>query len=154
MNDSDDISIHDNQLISYEVFCERREIHLHTEFRDRGEPFEFTDVIFTGVVAYDFWHDSDIATIILDIAEVAPTDIYAEHAEQFRDGIRYGWPGEWAESTEAAATHFQRHTIRGFELSSSCGMTGWVLAINMQKRLISKDPTPNDGTQLLGGAER
>jgi hypothetical protein len=134
MNESQDISIHDNLLDSYEVFCQRREIHFHTVFRDRGEPFEFTDVIFTGVAAYDFWHDSDIGTIIFDICEIPPTQIYAEHAEQFRNGVCYGWPGEWAFCSESAAAHFQQHKIRGFELSSSCGMSGWVLAQHMQKR--------------------
>ena len=139
LSNGQQISLHDNHLVSYEVVCERREIRLCTEFRDRGEPFELTDVFFTGVVAYDFWHDSDIGTIIFDISEVPPTDIYAEHAEQFRDGIRYGWPGEWAQSAESAAAHFQQHSIRGFELSSSCGMSGWVLAQHMQKR-----PNTND----------
>jgi hypothetical protein len=127
-----EISIHDNRLVSYEVFCERREICLRTEFRDRGEPFELTDVFFTGVAAYDFWHDSDIGTIIFDITEVPAVDIYAEHADQFREGVRYGWPGDWADSAETAASFFVGHGIRGFELASSCGMSGWVLARDMK----------------------
>ena len=134
VNESQEVSIHDNRLVSYQVFCERREIHLHTEFRERGEPFELTEVIFTGVVAYDFEHDSALGTIIFDITEVSPADLYAEHAGQFRAGIAYGWPGEWAESAESAAAHFQQHAICGYELSSSCGMSGWLLARDMQKR--------------------
>ena len=144
MSTKQDISIHDNRLISYEVFCERREICLRTEFRDRGEPFEFTDVFFTGVTAYDFWHDSDMGTIIFDITEVPAADIYAEHAEQFRKGVRYGWPGDWAETAETAASFFQRHGIRGFALGSSCGMSGWVLAREMQieRKRVAELPNP------------
>ena len=41
----EDISVHDNFLISYEVLCQEREIYLHTAFLDR-EPHEYTDVIF------------------------------------------------------------------------------------------------------------
>lgn len=134
MNEANDISVHDNILVSYEVLCERREIRLCTEFRDCGEPYERTDVFFTGVVAYDFRHDSDIGTIIFDVIEVPAVEIYAQHADQFRDGVRYGWPGEWAESAKVAAAYFQQHSIRGFALSSSCGMEGWVLAHNMWKR--------------------
>jgi hypothetical protein len=132
VNNSREISIHDNRLISYEVFCERREICFRTEFRDRGEPFEFSDVFFTGVIAYDFWHDSEMGTIIFDITEVPAADIYAEHEEEFRAGVRYGWPGEWAETPEEAASYFQKHGVRGFELASSCGMSGWVLAREMK----------------------
>jgi hypothetical protein len=133
VNSSHEISIHDNFLVSYEVLCKRREIRFHTEFRDRRESFERTDVIFTGVACYDFEHDSHIETIIFDIDEVPPIDIYREHAEQFQSGVRYGWPGEWGASAELAAAHFQQHGIRGYELSSSCGMSGWVLAQSMQK---------------------
>ena len=118
------------------MFCERRELRLHTEFRDRGVPFEFTKVVFTGVAAYDFWHDSDGGTIIFDVAEIEPADIYAAYAEQFRTGVRYGWPGEWATSVEAATAHFHQHAIRGYELQSSCGMSGWILARAMHKHLV------------------
>jgi hypothetical protein len=43
-------SVHDNFIVSYEVHCERREIRLHTEYRDRGEPFEITVVVFLEAV--------------------------------------------------------------------------------------------------------
>jgi hypothetical protein len=136
---NEEISIHDNHLVSYEVFCERREICLRTEFRDGGVPFELTNVIFTGVAAYDFWHDSDIGTIIFDIVEVPAADIYAEHCDQLREGVRYGWRGDWAETTEMAVSYFQEHGIRGFELCSSCGMAGWVLAGEMKKEIKSEN---------------
>ena len=140
MNETEEVSVHDNVLVSYEVFCERREIRLCTEFRDRGEPYEFTDVVFTGVVAYDFRHDSEIGTIIFDVTEVPAADIYDQHADQFRAGARYGWPGEWIESLEIAVAHFKKHSIRGFEISSSCGMDGWVLARDMHKYLRANKP--------------
>lgn len=140
MNEAKKISVHDNVLVSYEVLCERREIRLCTEFRDRGEPYELTDVVFIGVVAYDFWHDSEIGTIIFDITEVPASDIYDQHADQFHAGIRYGWPGKWAKSPEIAAAHFNQHSIRGFEISSSCGMSGWILACDMHKLIRTNDP--------------
>ena len=132
MSDDEEISVHDNVLVSYEVLCERREIRLRTEYRERGEPYEATDVLFTGVVAYDFQHDSEGATILFHISEVPPDDIYAGCADEFREGIRYGWPGQWAQSAASAAAHFQQHSTRGFEIRPSCGMGGWVLASGMQ----------------------
>jgi hypothetical protein len=132
---ADEISVHDNFLVSYEVLCERRKLRLCTEYRDGGEPYEITDVTFSGVVAYDFRHDSEMGTIIFDIAEVPGANIYTQHCDQFRAGLNYGWPGQWAESAESAERYFQQHSIRGFEVSSSCGMDGWILAREMQKTL-------------------
>ena len=47
---SEEISIHDNQLLSYTVNCEENLIILRTVYRDR-EPYEYTVVEFSGVVA-------------------------------------------------------------------------------------------------------
>jgi len=121
------------------VRCQRREIRFHTEYRDQGEPYERTEVIFTGVACYDFERDSDLGTILFDIEEVRASDIYDAHGEQLRAGVRYGWPGCWAESAESAAAYFQEHGILGFQISSSCGMCGCVLAQHMQN-VIRADP--------------
>jgi hypothetical protein len=131
-----EISVHDNFLVSYEVCCERREIRLHTEFRDKGEPFELTDVVFTGVCAYHF-HQDCFANIIFDIDETAPDTIYRDHRAEFEAGWRHGWPGDWGKTEDAALVHFREHGVRGYILHSSCGMDGWILAKTMEK--ISRD---------------
>jgi hypothetical protein len=123
-----EISVHDNVLVSYEVNCERRSICLHTQFRDRGPPFELTDVIFTGVVAYQFEHDSTIGTILFDVEDVAAIQVWRENAASFRAGMPYGWPGEWADSEEAATLYFRENAIFGYIVASSCGLSGWILA--------------------------
>ena len=126
------ISVHDNLLISYEVNCERREIRVHTELRDKGKPFERTDVIFTGVSAYQFWHDC-FGNIIFDFEEIAPEIIYQDYRAQFEAGWRYGWPGEWGKTEDSARAYFREHNVRGYLLSSSLGMVGWVLSQKMEK---------------------
>lgn len=141
MKEDPDISVHDNTLISYEVFCSTREMRLHTEFRDGPGPIEVTDLIFSGVVCYDFQHDSVLGTIIFDLEEVPPDDIYRDHIEEFLAGIRYGWPGDWGVSSGSAAAYFQQHGIRGFILSASCGMNGWILAREMTK--FQRQPSAN-----------
>jgi hypothetical protein len=131
-----DISVHDNFLVCYEVCCERREVRVRTEYRDKGEPFEHTDVIFTGVCAYHFRHDC-FGNIILDIEEIAPENIYQDNRAQFEAGWRYGWPGDWGKTEEAARAYFREHGVRGYVLSSSYGMDGWILGQKMGK--ISRD---------------
>lgn len=130
------ISVHDNYLVSYEVRCERREIRLHTEFRDRGEPFEYTDVVFTGVCAYHF-HQDCFTNIIFDIDETAPETIYSDHRAEFEAGRMYGWPGDWGKTEDAALAYFREHGVQGYALQSSYGMDGWILAKSME--IISRD---------------
>jgi hypothetical protein len=125
-------SVHDNFLVSYEVHCERREIRLHTEYRDSGEPFERTVVVFTGVEAYCFEHDC-LGNIVFDIEEIPAETILTQHQAQFEEGHRLaGWPRFWQKSLDDTRSYLREHGTRGFELSSSYGMSGWVLAQDMQ----------------------
>jgi hypothetical protein len=125
-------SVHDNFIIGYEVHCERREIRLLTEYRDRGTPFERTVVLFTDVEAYHFEHDC-FGNIVLDIEEIPAETILTQHQSQFEEGRRLaGWPRFWEKSFDDARSYLREHGIRGFELSSSCGMSVWVLAQDMQ----------------------
>jgi hypothetical protein len=126
------ISVHDNFIISYEVHCEGREIRMQTEYRDRGEPFERTLVVFTGVEAYDFQHDC-LGNILFDIEEVSAESIIAEKTAEFQEGHRLsGWPRFWRDSLDEVRSYLREQATRGFEISSSYGMSGWVLARDMQ----------------------
>ena len=124
------ISVHDNRILSYCVLADRRELHIQTLYED-NEPTERTDVIFTDVVAYHFEHD-DFGTIIFDIEEIDLRDLIGENKEMFEEGRRYGWPGHWNTSNEAAMIYLVANNIKAFAVSSSCGMHGWVLAASMQ----------------------
>lgn len=129
-----DISVHDNHLLSYIVSSETREIRLRTVYPayDQVEA-EYTDVIFTGVIAYHFINDS-FGTIITDVSETSVESIYAEYKDLFDVGKRYGWPGIWNENEkrEADPAYLGAQGIKGFYLSSAIGMTGWVLAKDMR----------------------
>jgi hypothetical protein len=125
-------SVHDNLLVSYEVHCERREIRMLTEYHYGSPPFVQTSVLFTGVEAYYFQHDC-FGTIIGDIEEVPAESILTERSAEFREGYRLsGWPRFWRDSLDEVRRHLREQATRGFELSSSIGMTGWVLARDMQ----------------------
>jgi hypothetical protein len=126
----DKISVHDNFIVSYQVFCEGRQIRMVTEYRDR-EPFARTLVIFTGVEAYDFYRDS-VSNIIFDIREVSVENILDENLESFREASRFGWPTFWKNSLEEVQKYLEEEGTRGFKLSSSYGMTGWVIAREMK----------------------
>jgi hypothetical protein len=129
------ISVHDNFIVSYEVRCEAREIRLHTEYRDR-DPFEYTDVIFSGVEAYYFEGDN-FCNIVMDINEGSVSNILTKNAAMFDNGKKYRWPGSWNTSSEAARVYLAERKVRAYLIYSSYGMGGWVLAKNMEMILKS-----------------
>jgi len=128
-----DISVHDNVLVSYEVLAGRREIHLHTQ--SPGTKPQHTDIIFRGVEGYFFYHDN-LETIIFDVVEISVDRILEDDRERFEDGWRFHWPGRW--NTESAAgrkEYLMKRQVRGFDISSSYGMTGWILAKSVERIL-------------------
>jgi hypothetical protein len=133
-------SVHDNFLAGYEVNGDLQEIRLRTEFRDKGKPYEFTDVLFTGVEAYEFRYDN-FGNIIFDVCEVPLDKWVADLAESFAEGHRQaGWPHFLRSSGDGGLEYLRQHSVRAFELSSSYGMRGWVLAKDMHK--VNRNATP------------
>jgi hypothetical protein len=125
-------SVHDNFLLSYTVDAERAEITLRTAYLD-GDADERTDVIFSGVVAYDFECDN-FKNILFDITEVEPMAIYDSHRERFERLKNHGWPWIEYESRDQLSEVTRQIEMRGFEISSSFGLDGWVWARSIEIR--------------------
>ena len=121
-------SIHDNRVVSYEVDGERRRIIMHTRFEDR-EPVEHTDLVFDGVLAYHLENDN-FGNILFGVEEVPVPQLVASNRSLFEEGAAYAWPGPWNTSPEAALQHFQSAGAKAFEISSSYGLAGWVVALS------------------------
>jgi len=122
------VSIHDNQLVSYEVHCAKRTITLRTEHRVENKPTEFTNVVFEGVQGYHFENDA-FGNIILGLVAAPLEWLLTEYGTQISESYRMaGSPGTWAANLTAAPEYLRGHGIKGFILSSSYGLSGWVLA--------------------------
>jgi hypothetical protein len=126
-----EISVHDNVLVSYTVQCEERQIRLHTIYRDQ-EPYEYTDVVFTDVVAYHFETDN-FHTILFDIEEVAFEAVYTTYRDLFVSKKNYGWPAITYQTEAELLDTLREQGIKGFVIASSYGMEGFVLAKDMQR---------------------
>jgi hypothetical protein len=125
------LSVHDNLLISYEVQCEARTILLRTECRTKNELSEFTNVMFDGVQGYCFENDA-FGNIIFGLETQAVDQFLAEHGAEIVDSYKMaGSPGPWATNLEAASLHLRTREIQAFILSSSFGLSGWILAREM-----------------------
>ncbi len=121
------------------MLCEQREIRLHTEYRDVAldAPFEYTDVVFRGVFAYHFQQDTP-TNIIFGIEEVAVTDILEKSQGLLDAGRPYGWPHIEGSPKPNLEVYLSASDVRGFEISSSYGLDGWVLAQSMEFIAVSK----------------
>jgi hypothetical protein len=122
------LSLHDNLLVSYEVRCEARIITLRTEYRVASMPTEFTTVIFGGVQGYHFQNDA-FGNIIFGVETVSVEYLLEQLGSEISESYRMaGSPGSWAASLASAPEHLREQGIKGFVLSSSYGLPGWVLA--------------------------
>jgi hypothetical protein len=130
---SSSISVHDNLLYSYSVNCENRRIVLHTRF-PTDSPTEYTDVIFTGVVAHHFEHVLS-GNILFDVTEIPLRDLVTGSAVLFAAGKPYGWPdGIEYRDAEDLIGILEGRGAHGFEISSSYGMSGWVIAGSTERK--------------------
>jgi len=128
------VSIHDSLLTGYAVDGRSQTIVLHTE-PHRGGGEAFVDVVFRGVVAYDFEGDCHL-NIVFGIREVAPRDVVADGAAFEALGRQYGWPRGWDPRAETPEEFLGRAGTRVFLLECSYGMGGWIAASSMDTVLI------------------
>jgi hypothetical protein len=121
-------SVHDNVLVSYEFRCEEQTIILHTEYREDAKPTEFTNVVFEGVRAYHLQNDA-FGNIIFDVSEIPMEQFLNRYGgELFELERMTGSLGKWVEALDTAPGYLREQEIKGFELSSSLGLSGWILA--------------------------
>jgi hypothetical protein len=85
-------------------------------------------VEFSGVEGYNFKNDA-FDNIIFSLTEVSADKILLDHGSEIEEYSRMaGAPGQWADDLKAASAILGAQGVKGFELSSSYGLSGWVLA--------------------------
>ena len=121
-------SLHDNYLVSYEVSCEARQIKLFAR-RPTGERRGSNrTIVFSGVEAYHFQDDA-FGNIIFSLEEVPAEQLLSQFRSEIAESYRLaGAPGPWAADLASAAEILAARGVRGFVLSSSYGLSGWMLA--------------------------
>ena len=103
-------------------------ITLRTEYRVKDKPSEFTNVVFTGVQGYHFQNDA-FGNIIFGVENVPVEWFLKEYGVEILELNRMaGSPGEWVKNLDSAPAFLNEEGIKPFVLSSSLGLSGWVLA--------------------------
>jgi len=120
-------SVHDHRVTGYRVDAEAARIVLHTRPESWQVGHAPVDVIFEGVAAYHLEHDN-FGNILFDVEEIEIDDLVERARSALDAGRRHAWPGPWNESLEACRRHLRDEGARGWEISSSYGLSGWVAA--------------------------
>jgi hypothetical protein len=122
-------SFHDDYVVGYEVDCEGRQIKLHIKPAvSVAKQAGVSTVVFTGVEGYHFENDA-FGNIILDLESVTTTGFVSQYRDELAESFRIsGAPGAWASDLDAAPRVLSEQGIQAFVLSSSYGLSGWVLA--------------------------
>jgi hypothetical protein len=123
-------SIHDNQITSYSVDSVLHQIIIKTIFKN-GNKIENTEIKFNEVIGY-FFEGDNFASIVFSIEETNPKEIIRKNTEMFINGQKYCWPGAWNNSIEEAEEYLLKHNIKGYSISSSYGLAGWIMAKEMK----------------------
>ena len=119
--------IHDSLLVGYSVNSESQELLLSVKPHHDSAPAPFT-LRFQGVAAHSF--DTPVMPAILyGINRISASDLIRADWPAIERGYKLGgWPGPWA-ATLASATDFATSNgLSGFQIESSYGLSGWVLA--------------------------
>ena len=86
---------------------------------------------FSGVVAHSFQNVLS-GNILFDISEVEVQSIVRQWSDLFEQGKNYGWPEQIEyEGLDDLVVVLGKRSVKGFEISSSFGLGGWVLAEKM-----------------------
>jgi hypothetical protein len=119
-------SFHDDYLVSYAVDCSARKITLCIQNAFGQEPTR--TVVFTGVEGYRLENDA-FGNIIFALEEVPVGGLLAKIGPEVAESHRVaGAMGAWAADLASAAEKLGSNGIRGFVLTSTLGLSGWVLA--------------------------
>jgi hypothetical protein len=92
-----------------------------------NKPTEFTNVTFKGVQAYHFENDA-FGNIIFDVTDVPVEQFLKQYGAEISELYRFNATPTWAADLASAPAHLSNQGIRGYVLSSSYGLSGWILA--------------------------
>lgn len=122
-------SVHDNIILSYEVDLENEKIRMRTRSH-HPELHGDTDILFSDVLAHSF--DTPLqGSIIFDIDDVGLDYFISYNRDLLEKGKGQGWPIMY-ETDEELETKLIEGEYLYFVITSSYGLSGWVLAKKLE----------------------
>ncbi len=107
---------------------------MRTEYAYGEEPFERTDVIFEGVIDH-YFRNPVLPSIVFDVEEADVQLLIARDKALIDLGHKIGgWPSFWKNTVGEMVRTISQLGCRIFEISSSYGLDGWVVASSCEFR--------------------
>ncbi|MCL2579596.1 MAG: hypothetical protein FWE32_06145 [Oscillospiraceae bacterium] len=123
--------VHDNIIKAYKVDFEAKTLVMNTFYDDHiNKVVEDTDVIFTGYLAHCFEHEIT-HNIIFDIEEYPMHLFVKNESELLKKNKNHCWPICYKTENELIE-YLQKNEYKIFAVDSSCGLTGRVIAKQME----------------------
>lgn len=117
--------VHDNEILSYQVELINHSITLHTKYKK-----EIINICFTGVMAHLFECELP-GSIILDVGEYPVSIFIEENQKLLNERKNHCWPIYYKE-IEDLIKILESERYVYYIISSSYGLSGWVLAKNVE----------------------
>ena len=145
-------SWHDFHIVGYAVNGKGQEVSFDLEWPyESGSLVRRAKLRFLGVEGYFLEHDMG-GNIVFDFSERPLSEFLQEWTERFEASCRWGWPKFWrlqpyparplAVEVEDAQRWLVAKGIKCIELSSSYGLSGWILASGVQHEVQDAWPCP------------
>jgi len=123
--------VHDSQVIAYSADSLSGEVLLHLRAGPEGSPL--FDLKFHGAIAHQFPYPL-MPSWVFDLVPVPADELLAREWDIIAEGHRLvGWPGAWADSLKNAQAFCRAECVTGYDLETSYGMHGWVLAKSVER---------------------
>jgi len=125
--------VHDNVIVSYQADFESEQLILKTKYYYDGAACENTDIIFKGYFTHIFSNEQK-GSIIFGIEERMSTYFCERERELIEKNRKHCWPINYqTPDTKGELNKFiQDNGYKVFDISSSYGLCGWVLAKRME----------------------
>ena len=123
-------NIHDRSLLEYRVDLANRRITLITLPEEARSQIAIKPLhtVFEGREGHHFDAVSS-GVIFLDIEDIPLPDFLKSHQAEFDESAKMvGAPSWWRGSAEQAEEYLSAQSVHAFEINSSYGFSGWVLA--------------------------
>jgi hypothetical protein len=129
-------NIHDHSLLEYRVDLANRRITLITlPEAARSEPtVKPRHTVFEGREGHHFGAVSS-GVVFLDIEELPLFEFLKSHQTTFDESSRmFGAPSWWNGSLDVAERYLTGLSVHAFDICSSYGFSGWVLATHIHQQ--------------------
>jgi hypothetical protein len=146
-------NIHDHSLLEYRVDLADRQVTLITlpESARTNPGSKALETVFSGMESHHFGPVA-AGVIFLDIEEAPLSNFLPAHELEFNEGVKtVGAPAWWRGSVSQAEKYLAERDVHAFEISSSYGFDGWVLAVSV-RQIIAKRAKLLKNIQVIDGA--